>query len=246
MIIPEFGRNRHLPEVDVRVFFAQCRYDTILGRDILHHFRLVLDFDSDTVIGPDAAQPMRCFPLTFLDPQRTVAQELELDSMDIHLADHTFSSNDDAFAPAPASDNESSIDFPESLSSNPVILPSQYEQADLPQVVQNSKHLTPQQHQQLHRVLSKHSKLFDGTLGRYPGESIHLDVDPSVPPHRSRAYPVPNSHMKLFKDELVRLISLGVLESQRPIRVDPRQLSHIEKRRDSSLDFSLQSSQQSS
>jgi hypothetical protein len=163
---------------------------------------------------PDAAQPIRYFLPTCLDPQRTFAQELELDNMDIHLADHTFPSNDDAFAPAPACENESSTNFSDSFSANPVILPSQYEQADLRQVVQNSKYLTPQQQQQLHRVLSKHSKLFDGTLGRYPGESIHLDVDPSVPPHHSRVYLVPHSHMKLFKEKLDRLISLGVLESQ--------------------------------
>jgi hypothetical protein len=78
-----------------------------------------------------------------------------------------------------------SIDFSDSFPSNPLILPSQYEQADLLQVVQNHKHLTPQQQQLLHQALSKHSKLFDGTLGRYPGESVHLHVDPSVPPHRS-------------------------------------------------------------
>jgi hypothetical protein len=63
-------------------------------------------------------------------------------------------------------------------------------------------------------VLSKHAKLFNGTLGRYPREKIHLEVDPKAIPHRSRAYPIPHTHLRLFQDELERLVSIGVLEPQ--------------------------------
>jgi hypothetical protein len=52
------------------------------------------------------------------------------------------------------------------------------------------------------------------TLGRYPGELIHLKMDPTVSPHRSRAYPIAHAHLRLFMDELTRLVSLGVLEPQ--------------------------------
>jgi hypothetical protein len=57
--VPDFGRNRHLMSFEVRVFFADCVYDIILGCDILRHFRLTLDFDKDRTLSPasPASQP---------------------------------------------------------------------------------------------------------------------------------------------------------------------------------------------
>jgi hypothetical protein len=62
------------------------------------------------------------------------------------------------------------------------------------------------------RVLAQTHQTVRGTLGRYPGGKIHLDIDPTTTPSRSRAYPIPHSQLKLFKDEPQCLISINVLE----------------------------------
>ena len=41
---------------------------------------------------------------------------------------------------------------------------------------------------------------------------MHLDLHDDAVPHSSRGYPVPFAHRQLFKQELDRLVSIGVLE----------------------------------
>ena len=48
----------------------------------------------------------------------------------------------------------------------------------------------------------------------YPHNKLHLDVDPSVKPFVSRAYPIPKKQLQIFKQELDRLVKIGVLEKQ--------------------------------
>ena len=54
--------------------------------------------------------------------------------------------------------------------------------------------------------------LFDGGLGHYKDELIHLEIDPKAPTLTVRAYPVPHSKLKVFKRELDRLVEIDVLE----------------------------------
>ena len=126
LLLPEFGHNISLATSHARVFSAECRYDMILGRDTLRHFRLTLDFDKDIIHGPTAHQPMRCFPTPYPSHLCSLATQLQLDHLESHFADANDSFNDDAFVPLPASDNELSVDNMESFVSDPQILPSQY------------------------------------------------------------------------------------------------------------------------
>ena len=64
----------------------------------------------------------------------------------------------------------------------------------------------------LQEVLNKYPKLFDAELGVYPKETIHLDLDPDVEPHRTQSYTVPRNHREVFKAKLDRLVRLGMLE----------------------------------
>ena len=62
-------------------------------------------------------------------------------------------------------------------------------------------------------VLSKYSKLFDNELGTYPDERVHLDLKNNAIPHcQPRAYTVPINHREVFKAELDRLVTIGLLE----------------------------------
>jgi hypothetical protein len=56
--------------------------------------------------------------------------------------------------------------------------------------------------------------MFHRTLGVYPHNKVHIVIDPNAKPVHSRPYPVPQIHLKTFKNELDRLVRLGVLTSQ--------------------------------
>ncbi|KAG7345621.1 reverse transcriptase RNA-dependent DNA polymerase [Nitzschia inconspicua] len=68
------------------------------------------------------------------------------------------------------------------------------------------------QQSELSKLLKKYSRLFSGELGEYKDEKVHLIIDPKVKPSRCRPYTVPRNLMKVFKEELDRLVRIGVLE----------------------------------
>jgi hypothetical protein len=104
------------------------------------------------------------------------------------------------------------ITMDESLSSD--ILQSKYEPSNIQQIAQGQKQLTPSQRDELlEEILLKFPTLFSGGLGKFNGEKIHLDLDPTVLSVVSRAYAVPERHKRIFKQQVDRLIQEGVLES---------------------------------
>ena len=62
--------------------------------------------------------------------------------------------------------------------------------------------MNDEQKRKLKRVLDKHSKLFDGTLGVYPHKKISIEADPDTRPVHTRPYSVPKIHLEVFKKEL--------------------------------------------
>ena len=150
-----------------------------------------------------------------------LALELMLDHMELSSElDSPPLAHDDMYSPSSMSDlecltailsdppwNESDQD---ALPSE--ILPSKYDATDIETIIHRCTYLCPQQQDDLLDVLSRFPKLFNNELDVYPHEKIHLDIDPTVPPHITCAYPVPRSQLQLFKDELDRLVSIGVLE----------------------------------
>ena len=140
---------------------------------------------------------MRFFPDDIIDPAHIAAQ-LHLDYID------PFWSN-------PCNDNAYTLAIPSDTLAKPEILPSNYKPINLKEIANNCTHLTFSQCQQLHYLLKKYSDVFDGKLRHYPDELIHLDIDPSVKPHCCHAYPIARSQLKLFKQELDRLVKIGVL-----------------------------------
>ena len=92
------------------------------------------------------------------------------------------------------------------------ILDAKYAKVDIDEVVyERCTHLSPDQQRTLHQVLSRHTKLFDGSLGEYPGEPMHIDLVEGATPVYRRPYPIPVVHLATFKKELDHLVEIGVL-----------------------------------
>ena len=93
---------------------------------------------------------------------------------------------------------------------------SLYENYNTDEVAQQQVHLTPQQRDELAKVLAKFPKLFSGKLGCYPHKKVHLELKSDAVPFRCRPYPVPKHHQRVFKEELDRLVKIGVLSRTGP------------------------------
>ena len=150
-----------------------------------------------------------------------LALKLMLDHMELSSElDSPLLAHDDMYSPSSMSYLEHSTAIPsdppwnesdqDALPSE--ILPSKYDVTDIETIIHHCTYLCLQQQDDLLDVLSCFPKLFNNELNVYPHEKIHLNIDPTVPTHITCAYPVPRSQLQLFKDELDRLVSIGVLK----------------------------------
>ena len=96
------------------------------------------------------------------------------------------------------------------------ILASKYDEVATYEVAQRQQHLSQRQREELGSVLSDFTNLFSGKLGCYPHTKVHLELLPDAKPFGSRPYPVPVSHHKIFREELDRLVAIGVLSPAGP------------------------------
>ena len=88
---------------------------------------------------------------------------------------------------------------------------SKYEKVDVKEVVRKQIHLTRQQQDDLLVIFEDRTKLFSGKLGKYPHKKMDLELEPNAKPIHSRPYPIARPHLKVFSNELDRLVELGVL-----------------------------------
>ena len=91
------------------------------------------------------------------------------------------------------------------------ILEAKYEKVDITYVAKQQTHLTISQQRELQKVLEKYNKLFNGTLGLYPPQKVHIEVEEGAVSKYSRPYSVPTIHLETFKAELKHLVRIGVL-----------------------------------
>ena len=89
---PEFHRTRHLDTLQVKIFDQTCRYDMILGRDLMNDLGIVLNFDLKSMEWDKAIVAMREHPINTLTT--SFATNLLLDAIDGGL-----DNNDGAFMP---------------------------------------------------------------------------------------------------------------------------------------------------
>ena len=76
------------------------------------------------------------------------------------------------------------------------ILDAKYEAADLEQLCSEQDQLSPEEQQQLLTLLKKHESLFDGTLGKWTGTEVELELNEGATPYHARAFPMPKCHME--------------------------------------------------
>ena len=193
--LPEFDKNRTVDELKALVFDSPCAYDILLGADALKKLGLILDYKTGTVDWCGNTIQMR--------DAHAVKKEDYVDMMDsfhIQLEEEWLGYDDDYFADAYATS----------------ILDAKYEQIDIDNVVAQQTHLDDDKKDDLRRLLSKYTKLFDGTLGVYPHKKFNIELTEDAKPYHARPYSVPKIHEQTFKKELKHLIDIGVLTYQGP------------------------------
>ena len=184
--LPAFHENRNIhcnAYVD-ESHHESSNYDMIIGRDVMHALGINLLFDTAEISWDNAKVHMQ-------SPEKLAgrwAEDLEQELLFAHDPDTT--------------DAERIQD----------IIESKYCPADLTKIVEECKHLTPEEQRQLLSLLQKYEDLFDGTLGTWKTDPIELELkDPNVKPYHAKPYPVPYSQEKRLKDEIKRLCEYGVL-----------------------------------
>ena len=162
-------------------------YDMIIGIETMSKLGVVLDFKNHDITLDHITVPMR--PLrSFMDQKglNSIFQEFVEPTATKELTDRTVK-----------------------------ILDAKYEKADLPKVVQdNCTHLSVTQQRDLLKLLQDFEELFDGTLGDWDTEPIHLKVKEGATPYHGRPFPVPRIHLETLKKEVKRLVEIGVLKRQ--------------------------------
>ena len=187
--LPEFDKNRAIDEQKALVFEGKCRYDIILGADFLEKTGIDIKYST---------KEMEWYGLTI--PLRH-ANDLFQEDYDQMMETFLVQTEDEEFGE----------DWLEAYVANP-ILDAKYEETSAAEVAAKQTHLTDSQKADLERLLSKYSKLFDGSLGKYPHKEFHIELEEKARPVHSRSYPVPRVHHDVFKKELNHLCELGVLE----------------------------------
>ena len=62
------------------------------------------------------------------------------------------------------------------------------------------------------QLLKKYEPLFDGTLGKWKGSPVELELTEGATPYHARSFPIPRIHLATLKQEVERLCEIGVLK----------------------------------
>ena len=90
--------------------------------------------------------------------------------------------------------------------------PAVYKAADIDEIVSNQEHLVADQKELLRSTLRKHISALQGLRGKWRGDKVHLELLPRAKPYHGKAYKIPQAYKNLVKQEIDRLVSIGLLE----------------------------------
>ena len=206
ILLPEFHKTRCIQTLTARIFDHGCRYDMILGRNLMNDLGIVLDFNTKSMAWDGSIVTMREYDQT--QEQTSLATNLLLDIIDSNLE-----ANDSiTMLDQPSDVHYQEKDVDPSGYKTKTIRTSLYEPSNLQDIVDKCVYLLPSQREQLYSLLAQFHNLFDGRLKTFKGPPVHLELIENPVPVRRRPYTIPTSHLAVFKEELRRLISIGVIE----------------------------------
>ena len=78
-------------------------------------------------------------------------------------------------------------------------------------VVDEQEHLAIPERLALQKILKTYLNLFQGLRGNWKGKPIHLEFVPGSKPHTSRPFPILQAYRRLVKEEVARLVEIGLL-----------------------------------
>ena len=191
--LPEFSPTRRIAIIQARVMSNTSPYDLIIGRDVITMLGLNLDFQENTILWDSIKRPM--YKLN--DIQHILHQPQPL-AANLYTAQQ----------------------FQETITSDCLaqvsIEDADYQPTSINDVVARCTHLNPQQQNDLHKLLSRFTKLFSGNLGYYPHEQIHLELKQDAQPVHKRSY-VHTRYLKFIKlhlrKNLTDYVNLACLSS---------------------------------
>ena len=79
-------------------------------------------------------------------------------------------------------------------------------------LVKNLDYLKETHRNSIIELLQKYEKLFDGTLGKYTGSVYTIELKEDAKPYHAKPLPIPTIHEPTLKNEVNRLIKIGVLK----------------------------------
>ena len=92
------------------------------------------------------------------------------------------------------------------------ILDVKYKKINLKTIVMSLNYLKINHKISFIRITSKIWKIFDGTLGKYTGSIYTIELKEDAKPHHAKLFPITNIHNPTLKEEVDRLIKVGVLK----------------------------------
>ncbi len=153
-----------------------CQYDIIFGANFLDKFGFTINYNDNVLQWMDHEIP-------FKNPEEFFNNKMFIDlNNELHL-------------------NKEDNMFDQEILDNCAawILNAKYEQVDTNRVAADQKQLIINQCNKLQHLLARKKKLFDGSLGVYPHQKVHIDLLPGWKPvhhHVSQSFKFTNKHSK--------------------------------------------------
>lgn len=193
--LPQFTTNRSCDGVSFHLFQPtdEDKYDFILGRDFLQGYGIDILNSSNSFKWDGIEVPM--VPRGHWNKER-INQFWK--SGEVEEEEKKF-------------DELAASRHAEEFFATAKILAAKYAPMDTDEVVEQQKHLSIPERLALSKMLRRKIKLFQGLRGNWKGAPIELDLVPGATPHSSKPFPIPHAYRKLVKEEVERLVEIGLL-----------------------------------
>jgi len=183
-ILPEFDQNKIIEwTMHVDDSTSNSNYDMIIGTDLMVELGMNIEFDRQVMTWEQATVPLK---------NRDILSDVDMLN-EIHEQIYT------------------SDELNQMSDRQARILDADYHAANLEKVAAESKHLTLDEQVQLFNLLRQYEYLFDGTLGKWKGRPVDIELKDDVKPYHAKPYPIPHSLKTTTRKECDRLCKLGVL-----------------------------------